>query len=126
MTGADEDPEVDSPIDGQVVVLTAAKASVPPSRLPELLSAVQADLGPRIETYRERYERVAGTDGAALFFVDEDHWPAVGDRLGLGRRETDAVRRAHNEQLRRFGLSAGRREEIETALEIRDGAVVGT
>jgi hypothetical protein len=49
----------------------------------------------------------------------------VGERLGLTARECEAVRRAHEEQLRRVGTETGRREEFESALDIRSAAVVG-
>lgn len=115
----------DQPIDGQVLLLTAAKASVGPGALPGLLSRVQAELAPRLDEYRRRYE-LAHEDGErAVFFVESDHWDGVGDRLGLGRRETDAVRRAHEEQLRRVGSETDRRDEFEAALELRAAAVIG-
>jgi hypothetical protein len=34
------------------------------------------------------------------------------------------VRRAHEEQLRRYGGRTGRRDEIEAALEIREAVVI--
>lgn len=117
------DPE--SPIEGQVILMTAAKASVAPDALPSLLDAVQDHLGPRLEVYRRRYELAHEDDERALFFVPTDHWGEVGERLDLGRREIDAVRRAHAEQLRRIGRREGRDEEFESSLEIRQAAVVG-
>ncbi|MFC4357588.1 hypothetical protein ACFO0N_06445 [Halobium salinum] len=123
--GSDNSGGSEHPIEGQVLLLTAAKASVGPGALPDLLTRVQADLGPRIEEYRRRYELASEDDGRATFFVEPDHWDAVGDRLGFGRRETDAVRRAHEEQLRRVGSRTDRRDEFETALELRAAAVVG-
>jgi hypothetical protein len=116
----------DVPIEGQVQLLAAAKASIAPHRLPELLSAAQADLGPRTDDYRRQYEQVARTDeGARVFFVAADHWSQVGDRLGFDRRETAAVRRAHEAQLRRIGRRENRRDEFERALEIRTAVVIG-
>ncbi|WP_142857639.1 hypothetical protein [Salinigranum halophilum] len=113
------------PLDGQVLVLAAAKASVPAERLPELVDQVQADLGPRLETYRRTYEAVAESPERWVFLVPLDHWDTVGERLGLTARECEAVRRAHEEQLRRVGTETGRREEFESALDIRSAAVVG-
>lgn len=113
------------PIEGQVQLLAAAKASIAPHRLPDLLATVQADLGPRLDEYRRQYEQVHRDDDACVFFVPADHWDAVGDRLGFGRRETAAVRRAHEAQLRRVGRRADRRDEFERALDIRTAVVVG-
>lgn len=113
------------PIEGQILVLTAAKASVAPKVLPDLLTRVQADLAPRLDDYRREFECVAVEDERETFLVPSDHWQTVGDRLGFGRRETDAVRRAHTEQLRRLGSRLDRRDEFETALEIREAVVIG-
>jgi hypothetical protein len=115
----------DSPIEGQVQLIAAAKASVPPQRIPELLDAVQADLGPRLDDYRRQYELVEETPEACTFLVPPDHWETVGGRLGFDRREVDAVERAHEAQLRRTARRADRRDEFETALEIRTAVVVG-
>lgn len=114
------------PIDGQIVLLAAAKASVPGSRLPELLERTQEKLGPELETYRRRYELAAETDDACCFFVSPDYWKEVGRDLELERREYGAIRRAHEEQLKRLGKRQGRREEFETALEVRSAVVIGT
>jgi hypothetical protein len=113
------------PIEGQVQLLAAAKASIAPHRLPDLLAAVQADLGPRLDDYRRQYEQVHRDDDACVFFVPADHWDAIGERLGFDRRETAAVRRAHEAQLRRVGRRADRRDEFERALDIRTAVVVG-
>jgi hypothetical protein len=113
------------PIEGQVLVLASATASVAPERLPDLIDRAQADLGDRLPEYRRRYELACETDEAAYFFVEEGHWERVGDRLGFGDRETSAVRRAHREQLLRTGRREGRREEFENALDVREGVVVG-
>ncbi|WP_224268105.1 hypothetical protein [Haloprofundus salinisoli] len=115
----------DVPIEGQVMLIAGAKASVPPERLPGLLTRAQADLGGRVQNYRLRYELVAETDEYAAFFVPTGHWGEVGERLGLDQREADALRRTHEEQLRRLGRRSGRREEFDSALEIREAAVVG-
>ncbi|GAB7008678.1 hypothetical protein [Halorubrum trueperi] len=114
------------PIEGTALVKTAALASVPAERLPTLLARVQADLGPRIDEYHRRYERIAADSGRETFLVEPDHWEGVGNRLGLSDRERDAVTRAHETAVERVGADEGRREEFEAALEIRSGVVVGT
>ena len=113
------------PIEGTALVKTAALASVPAGRLPELLARVQADLGPRIDEYRRRYERIASAPHRETFLVESDHWNAVGDRLGLSDRERDAVARGHETAVERAGSNGNRREEFESALEIRSGVVIG-
>lgn len=113
------------PIEGQVVMLAAAKASVAGSQLPGLLERAQKALDPRIDQYRRRYEFVHADEDAYYFFVSKDHWGTLEADLDLDCRETDAVRRAHEEQLDRLGKRLGRREEFETALEIRSAVVIG-
>lgn len=113
------------PIEGQVVLLAAAKASVSGSRLPALLERAQTELGPEIEAYRRRYELVVEDANVCCFFVPADHWEGVGERLGLDRREHEAIRRTHEEQLKRLGKREGRREEFETALDLRTAVVIG-
>jgi hypothetical protein len=115
----------DYPIDGTALVKTAALASVPAERLPALLVRVQADLGPRIDDYRRRYERIAVESDRETFLVEPDHWEAVGERLGLSDRERDAVARAHEAAVERAGAGRTSRDEFETALEIRSGVVIG-
>ncbi|GAB3693647.1 hypothetical protein [Halorubrum pallidum] len=114
------------PIEGPALVTTAALASVPAARLPELLARVQADLGPRIETYRRRYERIATDSDRETFLVEPDHWSAIAARLDLSDRERDAVVRAHEAAVARVDGDGRTREEFETALEIRSGVVIGT
>ena len=114
------------PLDGQVLVLAAAKASVAPRRLPGLVDRAQAHLGPRLEAYRREYECVAEEDDRAVFLVERGHWAEVGRELDLDDRGVDALRRAHEEQLRRTGTVGDRREEFESALDIREAVVVGT
>ncbi|MFB6196084.1 MAG: hypothetical protein ABEI80_07920 [Haloplanus sp.] len=106
-------------------MLASAKASVGPGTLSELLRRVQTDLEDRLDAYRRQFERVVETDEREVFLVPTDHWETIGDRLGLGRRETEAVARTHAEQLRRIGSESDRREEFETALEIREAVVIG-
>jgi hypothetical protein len=122
--GAEEDPGP-YPIEGTALVKTAALASVPAARVPALLTRVQADLGARIDEYRRRYERVATEPDRETFLVEPDHWEAVADRVGLSERERDAVVRAHEAAVERIGSGSGRREEFDTALEIRSGVVIG-
>lgn len=113
------------PIDGQIVLLAAAKASVPGDRLPDLLERAQETLGPELEGYRRRYELAVETDAACCFFVSDDHWEEFGRDLELARREYRAIQRTHEEQLKRLGKREGRRDEFETALEVRSAAVIG-
>ena len=113
------------PLDGQVLMIAAAKASVPLHQLPSLVDQVQADLGPQLETYRRQYEAIHETPERCVFLVPLDHWEAVGERLDLTTRERSAVRRAHEEQLRRIGTEADRSAEFESALDIRSTVVVG-
>ncbi|AZQ14669.1 hypothetical protein [Halorubrum sp. PV6] len=120
---ADDDPGP-YPIEGTALVKSAALASVPAGRLPELLACVQADLGPHLDDYRRRYEQIAATADREAFLVEPDHWEGVGDRLGLSDRERDAVVRAHEAAVERVG-GRERRSEFETALEIRSGVVIG-
>ena len=124
--GADGDRDAGSyPIGGTALVKATALASVPAARLPTLLARVQGDLGPRIEAYRRRYERVAAESDREAFLVEPDHWEEVADRVGLAGRERDAVVRAHEATVERIGSGCGRREEFETALEIRSCVVIG-
>lgn len=114
------------PIEGAALVTTAALASVPAERLPELLARVQADLGPRIDAYRRRYERIAADSDREAFLVEPDHWESIAARLDLSDRERDAAVRAHEAAVARVGGDGRTREEFETALEIRSGVVIGT
>ncbi|MFC6716774.1 hypothetical protein ACFQGT_17025 [Natrialbaceae archaeon GCM10025810] len=113
------------PIESQVLVLTAAKASVAPTRLPTLIDRAQAELGPELERYRREYERIHEDDERAVFLVEWGHWEDLEDRLDVSARERSAIRRAHEEQLLRIGRREDREEEFETALEIRDPVVIG-
>lgn len=114
------------PIEGQVLLLTAAKASVPPTRLPDLVDLAQEHLAPHLDRYRREYECVHedGDGEFRAFLADEGHWEEVGDRLGFDRRERAAVHRAHEEQLLRIGRREGREAEFESALEIREPVLV--
>ena len=114
------------PIEGQVLLLTAAKASVPGSRLPGLVADVQTDLESRLEAYHREYECFHETDDRLIFLVEWGHWDDLADRLRLTQREASAVRRAHEEQLLRASRRVDRETEAETALEIRDPVVIAT
>ncbi len=113
------------PIDGTALLKSAALASVPSDRLPTLLARVQSDLAPRIDEYRRRYERVGREPGREAFLVEPDHWTGIGDRLGLSDRERDAAARAHETAVEQWGSKTDRRDEFETALEIRSAVVIG-
>ncbi|WP_255170476.1 hypothetical protein [Natrononativus amylolyticus] len=113
------------PIDGQVLVLAGAKASVAPSRLPSLVARVQERLAPELESYRRACECVHEDADRAIFLVEWGHWADLGDRFDLEPRDRSAVRRAHEEQLRRVGRRDDREDEFETALEIREPVVIG-
>lgn len=112
------------PFDGTVLQQAAALASVGPNRLPELLGRVDAHLSGRREELRRQYERVHADDERELFLVPDGFWAELGAELGLSDREWKAVRRAHETQLERVGSQVERREEFETALEIRSAVVV--
>ncbi|MFA9414960.1 hypothetical protein [Natrinema sp. HArc-T2] len=113
------------PIEGQVLLLTAAKASVAPTRLPDLIDRTQAMLGPDLERYRREYERLYTDDDLEVFLVDWGHWDDLGTRLDVTDRELSAICRAHEEQLLRIGRRTDREAEFETALEIREPVIIG-
>lgn len=112
------------PIEGQILLLAAARASVPPQHLPDLVDRAQAELGTRIESYARRYEVAYETADVVAFFVESGHWAELGAELGFDRREHEAVARAHRDQLLRAGRERGRHAEFETALEVREAAVI--
>ena len=112
------------PIDGDALVLAAAKASVSGERLPELVDRAQEYLAGRRADYGRRYERAHETDDRVVFFVEEGHWAELGEELDLDRREWTALRRAHEEHLKRLGSDLDRREEFESALELREAVVI--
>ena len=116
----------DEPIEGQILVLTAAKASVAPTRLPDLVDRAQRRLAADRERYRREYERVHADDRREAFLVEWGHWEELGEELGMTDRERSAVRRAHEEQLLRIGRRTDREETFETALEIREPVCIGT
>jgi len=114
------------PIDGQIILLTAAKASVPPARLPDLLERTSKQVNADLERYRREYERLYKGSTREAFLVSRDHWDRRGAHVGLTEREIAAVCRAHEEQLLRVGRRTNREVEFETALEIRDPVFVAT
>ena len=116
--------DVPLPLDGDVLLYTGATASVSPERIEPLLRAVQAHLRERRDDYRRRYESAFEDDEREVLLVPTDHWASVGETLGLPEREVDAARRAHAQQLKRIGSKTDRREEFETALEIREAVVI--
>ncbi|WP_311170523.1 hypothetical protein [Halobellus ordinarius] len=118
--------EVSVPLDGDVIRYTGATASVAPARIGPLLRQVQAHLSSRLDVYRRSYECALDDEERAIFLVPEGHWDELGAELGLSERAIDAARRAHAQQLRRIGSTTDRREEYETALEIREAVVIGT
>ncbi|QLG29461.1 hypothetical protein HUG10_09325 [Halorarum halophilum] len=113
-------------MDGNAVVLATAKASVGPGRMRDLLVAAASHLADRREAYRRRYEVVHDDDETLVFLVPEGHWADLGAELGTTDREADALRRAHEEHLRRLGSVHDRREEFEHALGIREAVVITT
>ncbi|MFP9059415.1 hypothetical protein ACLI4R_02655 [Natrialbaceae archaeon A-chndr2] len=114
----------EDPIDGQVLLLTGAKASITPTQLPPLIERVQEALATELEALATQYECIYETDGRAVFLVEAGYWEDLGAELGLERREWNAVRRAHTEQFTRFGRRCDRLAEFEAALEIRDPVIV--
>ncbi len=114
------------PVEGEILLLAGAKSSLDPARVSDLVDVVQADLGDEVGRYRRQFERVHADGDREAFLADADHWERVGERLDFDDREVDAVRRAHDEQLRRIGRRQDRQAEFESALEIRDAVVIRT
>lgn len=113
------------PVSGRALLLTAAKASVPGERLPALVESAQSRLAGERERYEQTFECLLREDDATVYLVPSGHWEDLGTTLGLAERECDALRRAHAEHVRLCGSERGRREEFETALEIREAVVIG-
>lgn len=120
------DDAVQFPIEGQTLLLAAAKASVTAGDLPPLVRRVQAYLLEHADEYEREFERVHADGPVRYYLVPTDHWSEIGDRVGLDDAELDAVRRAHEQQLLRRGRKLDRREEFESALEIREAVLIGT
>ena len=115
----------DNPVEGQVLVLTAAKASVGGQRLPDLVAEARRAVEPRRDELRRQYECVHEDDVRAVFLAPDGFWAEVGEDLGWSRREYESVARAHAEQLLRIGRRENRLAEFETALEVREPVVIG-
>lgn len=115
----------ENPIEGQVLVLTAAKASVGGERVPDLVAEARRKIEPQSDELRRKYECVHEDDVRTIFLAPDGFWQGVGDDLDWSRREREAVARAHAEQLLRVGKRRDREEEFETALELREAAVIG-
>lgn len=113
------------PFDGPVLVTAGALASVPLSRLPDVLWTVQRYLSPRLGEYRREYECALREPDREMFLVEPDHWVEIAADLDLDDRTRKAVRRTHETQLERSGSTHDRREEFESALEIRSAVVIG-
>lgn len=113
------------PIDGQPLLLAAARGSVGPEQLPRLLATAQQQLAARIEDYRRSYELVREDEDYCVFFVEGGHWAALAEEFGLNEREADAVRRAHEAHLLFDADRNGERQEFEAALDLREVVVVG-
>ena len=118
---------VGHPIDPNALLIAAATASVGAGRLPELLRVADEHLRTRREEYDRSYECVDEADdtGAATYLVPDGHWSDIGDELGVNRREADALRRAHEQHLLRLGTKRRRRQEFESAVELREAVVIG-
>jgi hypothetical protein len=112
--------ETSHPIEGQVVLLAGAQASVTLSELSELLEAVQRHLVDERDGYDRRFESIEGADATTYYLAEAGHWETVCDALGLDDRETDAVARTHEQQFRRDGRRLDREDEFDSTLEIRD------
>lgn len=116
--------ESQHPIEGQIVMLAGAKASVPVQKLPDLLDQANEELLARREAYERTYEQIHAADSREYYAAESGHWVDLGIEGNFSSREADAVRRAHEEQFLRAGRRADRREEFETTLEIRDVVVM--
>ena len=112
------------PIEGQIVLLAGARASVTLERLSAILPRAQRAVRDRHGEYARQFERIDGRDGIAYYLADPDHWATVGERLGFSDREADAVARTHAAQFRRDGRRSGRLAEFESALELREVVAV--
>lgn len=112
------------PIDGTVIQYAAALGSVGPNEFTDLLVRAQRHLNADYERYDREFECVYRDDERAVYLVPLDHWDSVGAAMSLEGRETKAVRRAHERQLKRVGTGGDRRDEFDTALEIRSAVVV--
>jgi len=106
------------PLEGQIVLLAGAQASVTLEQLSRLLADVHGYLCRYREYYDRQFERIEGEE-TVYYLAGPDHWDRVAAALHLADREIDAVRRAHEAQFTRDGRRLGRTEEFEAALSIR-------
>lgn len=116
--------EPSHPIEGQIVLLAGAKASVSLTRLSDLLSEAQEYLADVAEEYERRFEHIDACGEGVYFLADDDYWETLGSELGFTNREAQAVARTHKAQFERDGRRMDREEEFETTLEIRDVVAV--
>lgn len=114
------------PIEGQILLLAGARASVPVDRLPELIERGQSYIREHREEYARSYERIEGAREADYFCVETGYWDHVGSELALDDRETDAIRRAHSDQFMRDGRRLDREAEFETTLDVREVVAVAS
>jgi hypothetical protein len=112
-------------IEGQIVLLASAKASVTLARLSELVERVERHLRECRESYDQSFERIDGVDETRYYLTEPEHWDRIGSDLGFDAREIDAVRRSHEAQFQRDGRRLDRIEEFESALEIRTVVAIG-
>lgn len=111
------------PIEGQILLLAGAQASVTLTHLSELVSSVHEHVRDNSDEYDRQFERIDDAEGLSYYLVEACHWDDVGTTLGLQDREVDALRRVHTLQFERAGRRLDRLEEFETAMEIRDVVV---
>lgn len=114
------------PIEGQVVMLAGAQASVTLTHLSDLVARAQEYIDSRQDEYDRQFERIDDERGLSYYLVPSFFWEDVGTDLGLEDREVDALRRVHRLQFQRSGRRLDRTEEFETAMEIRDVVVTLT
>lgn len=114
----------DHPIEGQILMLAGARASVPVDRLPELVERAQSYVREHREAYARSYERIEGARETDYLCVETGYWDRVGDELALDDRETDAVRRVHSDQFTRDGRRLDREAEFESTLDVREVVAV--
>lgn len=106
------------PLEGQIVLLAGAQASVTLEQLSRLLADAHSYLCRYREYYDRQFEQIEG-ESTVYYLAGPDHWEQVGTALHLAEREIDAVGRAHEAQFTRDGRRLGRTEEFEAALSIR-------
>lgn len=116
--------EVNHPIEGQIVLLAGAKASVSLVQLSDLLADAQAYLATELDDYERRFEQIDAYGVGTYILADEGYWERIGDAMECTQRETEAVARTHAAQFERDGRRMDREGEFETILEIRDVLMV--